>query len=303
MSARRFAAALAVLAVLALWLFGRGGAVDAISRGPAAKTSTQRVTASAPGPDGGVLRPGMSGTAVRTLQQRLTDLHYYPGPVNGRFGRDTLEAVWAFKEVQGISTGVKPNEVNAAVQRALAAPRQPRVLVPGGGRLRIEVDLARETLVLYRGNKVDLISHVSAGGGYYFPCPWGGTCGPAITPDGDYTAQWYAPGWLHVPLGRMYNSVFFIGSVFAIHGDKPIPLRPASHGCVRVPVDVAKSLHTRIQIAQSGGTPIYIRGHAPKNTPAKPQPHRAGGVRPVHQGVIIPENPIFRGQATLTAVP
>jgi hypothetical protein len=303
MSARRIAAAVAVLTVLTLWLFGRDGAVDAVSRGPAGNASQQRVAAPAPGPGGGVLRPGMRGAAVRTLQQRLAGLHYYPGPVNGRFGRDTLEAVWAFKEAQGISTDVRPNEVSPATQRALAAPRQPRVLVRGGGKLRIEVDLTREILVLYRHNKADLISHISAGGGYDFPCPWGGTCGPAITPDGDYTAQWYAPGWLHVPLGRMYNSVFFIGSVFAIHGDKPIPLHPASHGCVRVPVDVARVLHTRIQIAQAGGTPIYIRGHAPKNTPAKQRPHRAGGVRPTRQGVIVPENPIFRGPSTTLASP
>ena len=31
------------------------------------------------------------------------------------------------------------------------------------------------------------------------------------------------------------NPVFFIGANFAIHGDIPIPLKPASHGCVRGP--------------------------------------------------------------------
>ena len=44
----------------------------------------------------------MSGLAVTQLQQRLAALEYYPGTVDGRFGSDTLEAVWAFQEVQGL---------------------------------------------------------------------------------------------------------------------------------------------------------------------------------------------------------
>jgi lipoprotein-anchoring transpeptidase ErfK/SrfK len=259
---RRYALAAAVLAVFALWLLGQDGTADAARPLPDPKNSHTGVSAGVVDP--GVLRPGVTGSAVQALQERLAQLHYYPGPRNGHFGKDTLEAVWAFKEVQGIQTKVNPNEVGPGLQRALADPRPPRVLVPHGGKLRIEVNLSREVLVLYRHNKVALISHVSAGGGYYFPCPGGGTCGPAITPDGDYRAQWYSPGWLDVPLGRMYNSIFFIDSIFAIHGDKPIPLRPASHGCVRIPVHVANVLHTKIHISQAGdGTPIYIRGRAP----------------------------------------
>jgi peptidoglycan hydrolase-like protein with peptidoglycan-binding domain len=251
-----------VFAMFTVGLLAQGGTADAAKPWPDARDTPSGVSA---GAATGTLRLGMRGAAVKALQRRLAELRYYPGPRNGHFGRDTLEAVWAFKEVQDIQTKVEPNEVGPVMQHALVAPRQPRVLMRGGGQLRIEVDLTREILVLYRHDKVDLISHVSAGGGYYFPCPGGGTCGPAITPDGNYQAQWYAPGWLNVPLGRMYNSVFFIGSDFAIHGDTPIPLHPASHGCVRIPVDVAKFLHTRIHISQAGGTPIYIRGHAPRN--------------------------------------
>jgi peptidoglycan hydrolase-like protein with peptidoglycan-binding domain len=258
---RKAAVAVAVVALTVVWLLGQDSTADAARPAPAARQApaVARLT-----PD--VLRPGMRGAAVKALQQRLAQLHYYPGPRNGHFTRDTLEAVWAFKEVQGISTATQPNQVGSVMRQALADPRQPKALVPHGGKLRIEVNLAKEYLVLYRHGQVALISHISAGGGYYFPCPWGGTCGPAITPDGDYQAQWFAPGWLDVPLGRMYNSVFFIGSDFAIHGDTPIPLRPASHGCVRIPVHVASVLHTQIHVSQSGGTPIYIRGHAPRGS-------------------------------------
>jgi len=272
---RRSTVIITALGVLAVLQPGPAGTAHAAAPWPGRRGQSATVTAkpAAPGNPGGVLRPGMRGAAVRRLQQRLAQLHYYPGPVSGHFGIDTLEAVWAFKEVQGLPTSAAPDDVGPDMQRALAEPRAPGVLVPGGGRLRIEVDLAREVLVLYRHGQIDLISHVSAGGGYYYPCPGGGTCGPAITPDGNFRAHWFAGGWLRVPLGRMYNAVFFIGSSFAIHGDVPIPLRPASHGCVRVPVDVARFLYSRIRISQPGGTPIYIRGHAPGTWPV-PRPYR-----------------------------
>jgi NAD(P)-dependent dehydrogenase (short-subunit alcohol dehydrogenase family) len=60
------------------------------------------------------------------------------------------------------------------------------------------------------------------------------------------------PGWVTVPLGEMYNPVFFIGTTFAIHGDTDFPLRPASHGCVRIPMDIAAFFHTLLASFLSG---------------------------------------------------
>jgi lipoprotein-anchoring transpeptidase ErfK/SrfK len=193
----------------------------------------------------------MKGQAVRLLQRRLAALKYYPGRVNGRFGTDTLEAVWAFQETQGLHPR---NAVTAVMQRALASPRPPKVLVRHGGRLRIEVNLKDQVLVLYRHNRPELISHVSSAGGYYFCSPNG--CGDGVTPTGNFTTLSFIPGWVTVPLGRIYNPVFFIGTLYAIHGDTHVPLRPASHGCVRIPLDVARFFHT---LVPTPGTPVYIR--------------------------------------------
>jgi lipoprotein-anchoring transpeptidase ErfK/SrfK len=198
-----------------------------------------------------VLRPGMRGRAVKVLQRRLAALKYYPGRVNGRFGSNTLEAVWAFQETQGLHPR---NAVSAAMQRALASPRKPKVLVRHGGRLRIEVNMKDQVLVLYRHNHVALISHVSTAGGYYY-CSTNG-CANATTPTGDFTTLSYLPGPVSAPLGDMYNPVFFIGTLYAIHGDTDVPLRPASHGCVRIPLDIAAFFHT---LLPTTGTPVYIR--------------------------------------------
>jgi len=194
----------------------------------------------------------MRGQAVRLLQRRLAALKYYPGRVNGRFGSDTLEAVWAFQATQGLHAR---NAVSFAMQRALASPRPPKVLVPHGGRLRVEVSLKDQVLVLYRRNRVALVSHVSTAGGYYFCSPNG--CGNAITPTGDFTTLSFMPGRVRVPLGEMYNPVFFIGTLYAIHGDTDVPRHPASHGCVRIPMHIAAFFHS---LVPTPGTPVYIRG-------------------------------------------
>jgi peptidoglycan hydrolase-like protein with peptidoglycan-binding domain len=194
----------------------------------------------------------MTGPAVRLLQLRLAALTYYPGPADSQFGPDTLEAVWAFEAVQGLPPS---DDVGPAMQRALLNPQSPPVLVPDGGGTRIEINLAREVLVLYKAGQVALISHVSTGGGYYY-CSPGGGCGYAITPVGNFRTEAFMPGWITVPLGEMYNSVFFIDTAYAIHGDTDVPLLPVSHGCVRIPMDVAAFFHTLFPIP---GTPVYIR--------------------------------------------
>jgi len=198
------------------------------------------------------LQPGMNGSAVKALQRRLAALKYYPGSIDGNFGANTLEAVWAFYEVQGLTPH---NYVSSAMKRALVHPRAPRKLVSHGGANRIEVSLSREVLVLYRNNQVQLISHVSTGGHYHYCSPNGG-CGFAVTPTGNYRTVVFMRGWVHVPLGEMFNPVFFIGTAFAIHGDTDVPLAPVSHGCVRIPMDIANFFHKLVKIP---GEPVYIR--------------------------------------------
>ncbi len=196
------------------------------------------------------LRYGMSGSDVKALQQRLAALKYYPGPADGRFGQYTLESVWAFQEVQGLSVDGAVGPVTA---RALVSPRAYEARDPHGGALRVEVNLTTRVLIVYQHNKIALISHVSTGGGYYY-CS-NGRCAWAITPTGHFKTTVYMPGWITVPLGQMYNSVFFIDTAYAIHGDTYVPVNPVSHGCVRLPMDIADFFHSMVQ---TPGTPVYI---------------------------------------------
>ena len=225
-------------------------ATSAARSAPAARTAPAAPAARAAAAQ--ALQPGMKSPAVKALQRRLAALKYYPGSIDGRFGTNTLEAVWAFYEAQGMTPH---SYVSKAMKKRLAHPRAPKVLVKHGGANRIEVSLSREILVLYRNNKIQLISHVSSGGHYYY-CSPGGGCGYAVTPTGNFRTVVFMRGWVHVPLGEMFNPVFFIGTAFAIHGDTDVPLAPVSHGCVRIPMDIANFFHKLVKVP---GERVYIR--------------------------------------------
>jgi Putative peptidoglycan binding domain/L,D-transpeptidase catalytic domain len=235
------------------------GATMAVSAALLGQAGMAQAATAAPAyvPSGSVIHFGARGPAVKALQQRLNQLHYYAGPADGQYGTATVEAVWAFKEVQGLGTRSNPDDVGIAMQHALVHPKAPKVLVPHGGSTRIEVNQSILVLVLYKNNVPELISHVSTGGGYSYCDPGGGCGNIAHTPDGNYKALSFLPGWVKVPLGEMFNPVFFIGRAYAIHGDTSVPLYAASHGCVRIPMDIANFFHTKVPL---GSTPVYIRG-------------------------------------------
>jgi len=221
--------------------------------------TVQIATATAYVPPTGNLRLRDHGPAVMSVQKRLNQLGYYAGPPNGYYGADLEEAVWAFKEVQGLPMNARAPHDNSVItrafRRALINPRPPLAAYPRGGPDRIEVNQNIQVLVLYRNDKPRLILHVSTGGG----CLAGQGCG-WLTPDGKYTALSFVKGYVYAPLGPMENPVFFIGTVFAIHGGEPVPWYPDSHGCVRIYNDVVRWFHTRLRI---GATRIYIFGTAP----------------------------------------
>ena len=229
------------------------GAVFAAGAGAAARTVTaQAAVSAAPAyvPPARTLSLGSKGVDVKAAQKRLAALKYYPGPIDGELGPDTQAALWAFQEINGIKvTGI----VDTATKKALVHPRSYKSPAYKGKRAtRIEVSQALEVMVYYENSKIMLISHVSSGGGYYYN---GGS--RAVTPNGTYNTTVYQPGWVHVPLGEMWNPVFFISTVFAIHGDTYVPKGPVSHGCVRIPMDTAKFFH---KMVRTPGTQVHVYG-------------------------------------------
>ncbi|NRQ37667.1 murein L,D-transpeptidase [Nonomuraea sp. NN258] len=204
------------------------------------------------------LKLGAKGKAVKWLQTRLTELNYRPGKVDGRYGGTTLAAVWAFQKVNGL----KPSStIGSRTWAALESPKTPKVLVPGGKATRAEVNLSKQIMVLYVDGQQELITHISSGSGvpYCETAVWQGKeqrfCGSARTPTGDYRTTWRASGWHKSYLGELYNPIFFNGGI-AFHGALSVPLYPASHGCVRLPMNVAETLPAML----GKGVPVHVRG-------------------------------------------
>lgn len=173
-----------------------------------------------------MLKVGSSGPEVVDLQQRLTALGYWTGAVDGKFGGQTEQAVWALQKAAGLSvTGT----VNAATKTALTNGVRPKAKTTSG-RV-IEVDLSRGLLMFVTNGHVDYALNTSTGGGYtYYE---DGERETAITPKGHFTTYRVVDGVDHGPLGDLIRPRYFTGG-FAIHGDDYVPSKPVSHGCVRI---------------------------------------------------------------------
>ncbi|GAA3149532.1 L,D-transpeptidase family protein [Planomonospora alba] len=226
-------AALVTAAAVLLPSPGAAGGAVAASAPPAGRA------APAVTPDT-TLRPGAGGAAVKALQRRLKALGYLPGGISGRYGEATRAAVWAFRKVNGLGPSAT---VGGRTWSALERPRAPRVLVPRGRPTRVEINLRKQVMVLYVRGRVRLVSHISSG------------TARTPTPTGDYRTTWRRKGWHRSPLGGLYNPVFFNGGI-ALHGSLSVPLHPASHGCVRLPMHVAEVLPRLL----GPRTPVHVRG-------------------------------------------
>lgn len=196
-----------------------------------------------------VLQVGTQGEAVRKVQERLAALRYDPGAVDGNFGEATRFALYAFQKVNGLRVD---GQVGSEVVAALAKPRVPVALVPSGGANRVEVDRTHQLMYVYLEGKLALITHISTGSGKSYCVE--GECSKSVTPTGDFTTTWRVDGWRTAPLGRIYKPVYFNGGI-AVHGYPSVPLYPASHGCVRIPMHTADVFPKLV----GTGWPVYVR--------------------------------------------
>ena len=196
------------------------------------------------------LHSGDHGAAVEQLQQRLKSLGYDPGTVDGEWGQATGYAVWAFQKVNHIKPG---STAGTKTWAALALPRTPTPLVPKGARNRAEVDVEHQLLYVYKGGRLVLTSHISSGTETRYSSH--GRSAVAHTPRGTFRVYRKAAGWETSPLGVLYKASYFDGG-YAIHGEPAVPLHPASHGCVRVPMSTSNIVAKLLPI----GTRVYVRG-------------------------------------------
>lgn len=176
-----------------------------------------------------VLQLGDHGDDVLAVQQRLRELGYWLSTPDGVFGGLTQQAVYALQKAAGMP---RDGLVGAQTRQALARGVQPNARKTSGRA--VQIDLARQLLMITDGGRVVWIFNTSTGGGYTY---WNeGQVHWAVTPTGSFTITRQVDGWDRSPLGMLWRPEYFVGGV-AVHGYHSVPPYPASHGCVRVSIE------------------------------------------------------------------
>jgi lipoprotein-anchoring transpeptidase ErfK/SrfK len=203
----------------------------------------------------------LTPSEIRQAEQKLRDLGYWTGPIDGTWAVTERQALIAFQKVSGAKpTGVLTRaEYNALTRAVPPLPREPQT-----GR-HIEVDIARQVLFLVDADgKVANILPISSGSGKNFH-ENGYPETHAVTPCGHLEIFSRAAGWKKSPLGEMYNPLYIVGGI-AIHGSEDMRTYPASHGCIRIPMFASRLLPKMVE----KGMPVFVYGckeEAPRPVP------------------------------------
>jgi peptidoglycan hydrolase-like protein with peptidoglycan-binding domain len=205
------------------------------------------------------LHAGDQGDDVLALQQRLNELKFDVGQPDGYFGPNTRYAVWAYQAL--IMKQRANGNVTPELWTRMLEPLGLAMVKPNATPNHVEVFLPAQAAVFYQNGELRVVTHISSGSGEHWCAQprnvagdWPGAtttvpkngriprrCGDSVTPGGVYRIYRKAKGWEDIPLGKVFNPLYFNQGI-AIHGYDDVPNHPASHGCVRVPMAIANYL-------------------------------------------------------------
>lgn len=174
-------------------------------------------------------------------EQRLWQLGYWAGPIDGRFDSASRHALIAFQKVQRLDrTGKLTTDELIALRNAS------RPVSRFGTQPHVEIDLERQVLFLIdETGSVARILPVSTGNGELYMDQ--GKMHRARTPTGHFKVLRKIAGWRLSTLGLLYYPSYIHNGI-AIHGSPSVPTRPASHGCIRVPMYAARELSSLLPV-------------------------------------------------------
>ena len=175
--------------------------------------------------EGDTLHAGDTGPYVKQVQQRLAALGYWNGSADGVYGGLTSQAVMALQKAAGLG---RDGVLGPATRRALQNGVRPQSRIGGSG---IEIDKARQLLLVVRGGSVTMILNTSTGSGEQYTSE--GSTRTALTPAGTFSTFRSVDHLDKGPLGDLWRPRYFNGGI-AVHGAGNVPGYPASHGCARV---------------------------------------------------------------------
>lgn len=220
------------------------------------------------------LKQGLVGDDVKMLQERLVDLGFDPGPVDGIYGTLTTQSVWAFEKL--VLKTPRTEATGAITAESWDLLRDPELAITprrstNGQADHTEVYLPEQVLIAFQKDKPALISHISSGEtnpdgtpkeycetATYDTDSQGREleepvtkqiCALSKTPGGVFTYDRQVKGKRVSPLGGMWDPVYFNYGI-AVHGAENVPNRPASHGCVRLPLHISAYFQDVVDVGE-----------------------------------------------------
>ena len=162
----------------------------------------------------------------KAVQKRLDELKYYS---------NYTHALIAFQKMNGL---VRDGKLRPEVLEALRNPVSPKANRKHRG-IHTEADLVRQVMTVYRDGKIVRILPLSSGSGKRFKEPGGGFS-VAKTPLGTFEFFRHIDGVHTGHLGRIWYPMYFHAYGYAVNGYPEVPPYPASHGCLRIPIEDSK---------------------------------------------------------------
>ena len=182
----------------------------------------------------GAQQEKLTRAEIKDAEQRLAAMGYWTGPIDGVLDPASESALVAFQKFAGraITSQLTTEELKAIRSASLPTPRE-------GGYEHVEVDLDRQVLLLVSEDDKVRVIPVSTGSGQPFLDE--GEMSVAYTPRGRFIVYEKHAGWEYGPLGPLFYANYISGGV-AIHGSRNVPTDPVSHGCIRIPLYIAREV-------------------------------------------------------------
>lgn len=181
-------------------------------------------------------KQGPTSAEIMEAEQRLSDLGYWTGPIDGVFDGDSKQALIAFQKIEGRKRTGKLTSDELEALRSAARPEPRDSTYP-----HVEVDLTRQVLIVVDENgMVSKVLPVCTGNEKLYSDR--GVTKRAHTPRGRFIVTRKINGLRISSLGALFYPCYIVNGV-AIHGSPFIAAYPASHGCIRIPMFAAKAFH------------------------------------------------------------
>lgn len=193
---------------------------------------------------------GSRGPAILEIETKLSALKYMVGKVDGVFDRATQHGFIAFQKVEGLKRDGRGNPESLQRLNTASTPAPAYTTPPN----HLEVNIAKQVVLVVQGGAVSHILPTSTGSNKNFTSE--GWTRRAITPNGQFKITRKINALRISPLGELYKPSYFNGGI-AFHGNGAVPTYPASHGCVRLPMQFADWFFSTVSPV---GTVVYVHG-------------------------------------------